>query len=56
VARAIAAATTYGDLVEASFDLYRSLLYQSLRWNLPADPNEERRVGQHLTEYLWRGL
>jgi hypothetical protein len=53
---AIAAAITYGDLVEASFDLYRSLLYQSLRWNLPADPKEERRVGQHLTEYLWRGL
>lgn len=53
---AIAAAITYGDLIEASFDLYRHLLYESLRWNLPADPNEERRVGQQLTEYLWRGF
>lgn len=53
---AIAAATTYGDLIEASFDLYRHSLYQSLRWNLPADPNEERRVGRQLTEYLWRGF
>lgn len=53
---AIAAAITYGDLIEASFDLYRHLLYESLRWKLPADPNEERRVGQQLTEYLWRGF
>lgn len=53
---ALNAATTYGDLVEAVFDLYRHLLYQSLRWNLPADPNEERRVGQELTRYLWRGF
>jgi hypothetical protein len=53
---AIAAARTYGELIEASFDLYRHLLYQSLRWNLPSDPTEERRVGKELTEYLWRGL
>ncbi len=52
---AIAAAQTYGDLIEASFDLYRHLLYQSLRWQLPTNPNEERRVGQQLTTYLWRG-
>ena len=53
---AIAAASTYGDLIEASFDLYRHLLYQSLRWNLPPDPTEEKRVGRELTEYLWRGF
>jgi hypothetical protein len=53
---AIAAARTYGELIEASFDLYRHLLYQSLRWNLPPDPTEERRVGKELTQYLWRGL
>lgn len=53
---AIAAAQTYGELVEASFDLYRHLLYQSLRWQLPADPKVERRVGQELTRYLWRGF
>ena len=52
---AIAAALTYGELIEASFDLYRHLLYEALRWKLPTDPNEEHRVGQQLTEYLWRG-
>lgn len=52
---AVDAAKNYGELIEASFDLYRHLLYQSLRWNLPPDPNEERRVGRQLTEYLWRG-
>ena len=39
---ALAAASTYGELIEAAFDLYRHLLYQSLRWHLPDDPNEER--------------
>ncbi|WP_414528468.1 hypothetical protein [Nodularia chucula] len=53
---AIAAATTYGDLIEASFDLHRQLLYQALGWKKPDDPNEERRVGQQLTDYLWRGF
>ncbi|XZF60813.1 MAG: hypothetical protein ACSI46_17150 [Gloeotrichia echinulata DVL01] len=53
---AIKVATTYGNLIEAAFDLYRDRLYQSLRWQLPADPNEERRVGRDLTKYLWRGL
>ena len=52
---AIAAATTYGDLIEASFDLHRQLLYQALGWKKPDDPNEERRVGQQLTQYLWHG-
>ena len=52
---ALDAASNYGELIEATFDLHRHLLYQSLRWNLPPDPNEERRVGQQLTEYLWRG-
>ncbi|MFE4104896.1 MAG: hypothetical protein ACTS3T_15570, partial [Almyronema sp.] len=53
---AIAAATTYSELIEASFDLYRHLLYESLRWHLPADPAVERRVGAELTQYLWRGF
>ncbi|MEM9927397.1 MAG: hypothetical protein AAF915_27270 [Cyanobacteria bacterium P01_D01_bin.50] len=48
-------AIIYGELVEATFDLYRYLLYQSLRWGLPADPNEEHRVGEELTRYLWPG-
>lgn len=53
---ALDAASNYGELIEATFDLHRHLLYQSLRWNLPTDPDEERRVGQQLTEYLWRGF
>ncbi|WP_414572265.1 hypothetical protein [Nostoc sp. CCY 9925] len=52
---ALEAARNYGELIEATFDLHRHLLYQSLRWNLPPDPNEERRVGRQLTEYFWRG-
>jgi hypothetical protein len=51
---ALDAASTYGELIEASFDLHRHLLYQSLRWNLPADPEVEHRVGQDLTRYLHR--
>lgn len=53
---AIAAASTYGELIEAAFDLYRHLLYQSLRWNLPPDPAVEQRVGRDLTQYLRRGF
>jgi len=53
---AIAAASTYGELIEAAFDLHRHLLYQSLRWNLPPDPVVEKRVGADLTQYLRRGF
>ena len=53
---AIAAASAYGELLEAAFDLHRHLLYQSLRWGLPSDPVVEKRVGADLTQYLWRGF
>jgi hypothetical protein len=49
------AAAVYVDLLEAAFDLYRPLLYQSLRWPLPINPQEERKLGEALTLYLWRG-
>lgn len=52
---AIEAASVYGALIEATFDLHRSLLYQALNWQRPDDPEEERRVGNQLTDYLWRG-
>lgn len=48
-------AETFGDLLEACYDLYRGSLYEQLRWPLPADPSEERAAGKALTEYLWRG-
>jgi len=50
------AAAIYGDLVESAFDLYRTALYQSLRWPLPKSPSEEPQIGQALTAYLWRGF
>ncbi len=49
------AAEVYATLIEATFDLHRHLLYQALRWELPKDPKEERRVGKQLTDYLWLG-
>ncbi len=49
------AAETYGQLVEASFDLYRFSLYEALRWPLPSNPAEERKKGCQLTEYLYKG-
>ena len=50
------AAVIYGDLLESTFDLYRTLLYKSLRWKLPKNPTEERKLGKGLTDYLWRGF
>jgi hypothetical protein len=51
-----AAARVFADLMEAAFDLYRTELYQRLRWPLPANPHDELTEGQRLTMYLWRGL
>ncbi|MEN3615631.1 hypothetical protein AAH979_39815 [Plantactinospora sp. ZYX-F-223] len=50
-----ARAEVYADLVEAAFDLYRTSLYQQLRWPLPVDPQQERRTGDTLSRYLLRG-
>ncbi|MGW7404856.1 hypothetical protein ACWGI9_14170 [Streptomyces sp. NPDC054833] len=48
-------AIAYGDLFRASVDLHRRALYTALSWPLPANPAAERRAGEELTEYLWRG-
>jgi hypothetical protein len=48
-------AEIYGDLIESTFDLYRPLLYQSLRIPLPKTPQEEYAIGLQITEYLFRG-
>ena len=45
----------FADLVEASYDLYRSTLYQQLRWPLPANPADEQQSGRNVTKYLLRG-
>jgi hypothetical protein len=49
------AAEIYADLLDSSYDLYRTLLYQSLRWPLPTNPAEEYTQGLLLTQYIWRG-
>jgi hypothetical protein len=49
------AATTYADLIDATFDLHRPALYKALRWPLPTDAKAELKLGQQMTEYIWRG-
>ncbi len=51
-ARAVSAAVTYGELFAASFDVYRKLLYEALRWPLPGNPADEPRSGAEITNYL----
>ena len=48
-------AETFGELMESSFDLYRFALYEQLRWPLPENPDDERKAGELLSEYVWRG-
>ncbi len=52
---AVNTAEVYGDLLDSSYDLYRTLLYQSLRWPMPTNPAEEYQQGLLLTQYIWRG-
>jgi hypothetical protein len=52
---ALDAARAYGDLVEASYDLYRADLYRAVRAPLPSDAAEEYACGLTLTRYLRRG-
>jgi hypothetical protein len=48
-------AETFGELMESSFDLYRFALYEQMRWPLPENPDDERKDGESLTQYIWRG-
>ncbi|MDT5297002.1 MAG: hypothetical protein QOG79_244 [Mycobacterium sp.] len=50
-----ARANVFGELVEASVDLYRADLYRKLRWALPDNAEAEHERGRQLTAYLWRG-
>lgn len=49
-------ARSYGQLMQAAFDLNRRRIYQELNWPFPADPGEERAAGKSVTTYLWRGI
>jgi hypothetical protein len=53
--RAVAIAEDYSDLMEATFDVHRRELYRAAGWPLPDNPDEERRLGPQLVEYLERG-
>lgn len=52
---ALQRADIYGQLLEATFDVNRHLLYQSLRWDLPEKVAEKKPQGAALTRYLWCG-
>ena len=54
----LGAATLFGDLVVAAYDLHRMSLYDSLHLPRPTSPVEERRVsgGTLVTNALWGGL
>ncbi|MGW3960051.1 hypothetical protein ACWED2_09515 [Amycolatopsis sp. NPDC005003] len=49
------AARTHAELMEAAIDLHRLDLYRKLRWPLPANPAEERALGEQLVSYLRYG-
>lgn len=49
------AAENYGDLIRSVFDLYRFKLYESMKWPLPNNPEEEKVLGINLTIFLFRG-
>ena len=51
----LGAAEVYGDLIESTFDVHRTKLYEALRWPLPMNAEEEVKSGHCMTEYLWRG-
>jgi hypothetical protein len=53
--RMLAAARTYGDLVESCYDVHRGLLYDALRWPRPANPGEEYSAGRRISAYLSAG-
>lgn len=51
----LGAAEVYADLLESSYDMHRTALYEALHWPLPATPAAELQTGQQVTQYLWYG-
>ncbi|WP_156163958.1 hypothetical protein [Methanosarcina sp. 1.H.T.1A.1] len=52
----IPAASNFGDLLRASFDLHRFAVYEALHLPLPFDPNDEDKDGENLSQYLKHGI
>lgn len=48
-------ADAFGHLSEATFAVHRFELYAKLGFPAPTTPEEDRIVGEQVTEYLWRG-
>jgi hypothetical protein len=49
------AATTYSELLDTVFGLYRGELYKAFDQPMPADPDRQRAEGESLTALIWRG-
>jgi hypothetical protein len=49
-------AVVYGDLVVATYDMYRGELYRAADWPRPVTPAEELAAGLWLSRYLARGI
>jgi hypothetical protein len=52
---ALERAKVFADLVEATFDVHRSKLYDALRLTKPSKASEEPPLGKSVTSYLWWG-
>ena len=52
---ALQAADVYGQLLEATFDVHRHLLYGAFHQTLPETSIEEKTRGEKLTYDLWYG-
>jgi len=52
----IPAASNFGDLMRASFDLNRFAIYEALHLPLPSNPGNEDDYGKILSKYLKRGM
>ena len=50
------AATTYSELLDTVFGLYRAELYKAFGQQMPADPDSQWAAGESLTTLIWRGL
>lgn len=53
--RSLRAAAVFANVVEATFDVYRSSLYTQTGMPVPVDRASERRAGELLTAFFWRG-
>ncbi|MEL7358245.1 MAG: hypothetical protein AAFN40_16980 [Cyanobacteria bacterium J06560_6] len=51
----LSAATSYGQLLEATFDSHRMEIYKVLKVKFTTAISEEKKFGTEITNYLWRG-